>query len=197
MIDIKLDIRDFEVMTERMGAAADQIPFALSRALNDAANDTYEHLIEETWPKAVTVRNSNFLRHFLKTKYSSKYDLTVEIYDSSPDQRGHLALHAEGGIKTGKGAHLAIPTQNVDRGSAGVYKNERPSNLPGKVVKGNAIYQQTGRGKNRKLKLMYLLVRQANQPADVPFEQDFRQTMLDSATKHFTERMAEAMKTRR
>ena len=31
-------------------AAADQMPFALSRALNDAVKDAREHLIDKTWP---------------------------------------------------------------------------------------------------------------------------------------------------
>lgn len=79
----------------------------------------------------------------------------------------------------------------------GPFKNERPANLPGEVVKGNAIYQQTGRGKNRQLKLMYLLVSKATQPADVPFEADFQQTIREACERSFPQRIMEAMKTRR
>jgi hypothetical protein len=42
-------------------AAADQMPFALSRALNDAVKDAREHLIDKTWPNHVTVRDSQFI----------------------------------------------------------------------------------------------------------------------------------------
>lgn len=194
MFEFKIDVTPFEDEARRMNAAADQMPFALSRALNDAANETYESLIENTWTKAVKVRNPNFLRWSLKTKFSTKHDLCVEIYDQK--DRGHLALHADGGVKVGN-KQLAIPTSNVQRGERGVVANQRPSVLTRKVVKGNLIFQATGNGKGTKLKLMYVLARQANQPKDVPFREDFADMMQRSAEEHFSERMMEAMRTRR
>lgn len=196
MFEVNIDLAPFEEKVRAMGAAMDQIPFALSRALNDAADDTYNSLIETTWTKAVKVRNPNFLRWALRTKFSSKYDLSVAIYDNTQDQTGHLALHAGGGIKVGKG-RLAIPTNNVMRTARGDRKDQRPANLSRKVVKGNLIFQATGRGKNQKLKLMYVLAKQARQPKDVPFWEDFSKGMSDGVDRHFKDRIMEAMRTRR
>lgn len=195
MFEIKIDAAPFERLTEQMGAAMDQMPFAMSRALNDAANEAYEFLIDETWPKSVTVRNSNFLRWALRTKFSTKYDLTVSIYDNTPDHRGHLDLHAEGGIKTGAKGRIVIPTANVTKSARGW--SDRPSTLSRKVVKGNLIFQASGRGQKQGLKLMFVIARSARQPMDVPFQADFDTVMVESAQRHFVPRMIEAMRTRR
>ncbi|KWV59723.1 hypothetical protein AS156_30550 [Bradyrhizobium macuxiense] len=197
MFTFKIDLAPFEEQVKRMDAAIDQMPFALSRALNDAANDAYEYLIEETWPKAVKVRNASFLRWAMRTKFSTKYDLEVEIFDNTPDQRAHLALHAEGGVKLPKGAHLIVPTDNVSRGASGVRQSQKPANMVGKVVKGNKIYQAIGRGKTKHLKLMYVLVPRTQQPKDVPFHEDFEQIMIESSRRHFKERMIQAMRSRK
>lgn len=196
MFEVNIDVSPFEEKVRQMGAAMDQLPFALSRALNDAADETYNALIETTWTQAVKVRNPNFLRWALRTKFSTKYDLTVAIYDNTPDQRGHLALHAEGGLKVGRG-RIAVPTGNVTKTGSGVARDQRPSALSRKVVKGNLIFQATGRGKRQKLKLMYVLAKQARQPKDVPFWDDFSKDMTDSAKRHFSQRVMEAMRTRR
>lgn len=198
MFEVKIDASDFERVTSRMSAAADQMPFALSRALNDAAKETYEHLIGDTWPSAVTVRKPDFLRWALHTKFSTKHDLTIEIYDNTPDARAHLKLHAEGGTKLPKGKQLAIPIKgNVTRGPQGVAVNQRPRNLIGKVVKGNLIFQAQGAGKHRKLVLMYSLKPSAKQPKDVPFQRDFETVMREATAREFPKRMMEAMRTRR
>jgi hypothetical protein len=196
-MEIKLDVQPFFDAADRMNAFADQVPFALSRALNDAAYETYQYLIEDTWPQHVKVRNSNFLRWALRTKFSTKYDLRVEIYDHTQDQRAHLALHASGGTKTPKGSRLAIPTGNVRIGAHGVRKGQRPRDLQGAFVKGNALLMPVGKGRHRRLKAMYVLAPRVQQPADVPFQQDFETMMRESAAKHFPQRMMEAMRTRK
>jgi hypothetical protein len=195
MFDIKIDAAPFERLTERMDAAMDQMPFALSRALNDAANEAYNFLIDETWPRSVTVRNSNFIRWALRTKFSTKYDLTVTIYDNTPDHRAHLDLHAEGGTKTGQKGRLVIPTRNVTKGPRGW--SDKPSTLSRKVVKGNLIFQASGRGERQRLRLMFVMASNVRQPADVPFAADFDTVMTESARRHFVPRMMEAMRTRK
>jgi hypothetical protein len=171
--------------------------FALSRALNDAADEAYHFLIEDTWPKAVKVRNSNFLRWALRTNFSTKYNLRVEIFDNTSDQRAHLSLHAFGGTKTPKGSRLAIPTSSVRVGSHGVSPGKRPRNIPGGFIKGDVLYQPVGKGRHRKLRPMYVLTKKVDQPADVPFSMDFETQMRESAAKHFPQRMMEAMRTRK
>ncbi|SER58754.1 hypothetical protein SAMN05216548_12724 [Faunimonas pinastri] len=183
-------------MASLLDAAADQVPFALSQALNDAAEKTRDRLINETWPSHVTVRNKSFMKGALSTKgeRATKRKLSVTIYDKLG--RASLKKHAEGGVKQGKG-RLAIPSAKVSRGASGVRKTQRPANLQNKVVKGNAIYQRVGKGKRSKLKLMYGLARQARIKQDVPFESDFRRFMTEEVQRAFPGRIQAAMKTRR
>lgn len=197
MFEVKISSDDFARMTRKMDAAYSQMPFAMSRALNDAAKEAYDYIISDTWPTHVTVRNSSFLRYFLRTNFSDKANLRVEIYDSSPDQRGHLALHADGGTKEPKGSAFTIPTANVPRTGHGVREGLRARNLPRKVVKGNRIFQEYGPKRSRKLKLMYVLAKRVVQPKDVPFREDFATTITAAAHKHFPERMRQAMRTAR
>jgi hypothetical protein len=189
MFEIQIDAKPFEDMVERMGAAMEQMPFALSRALNDAATNAKQVLVNETWPSHVTERNKGFINWALQIERSTKYNLTVAIYDRS-EGRGHLMLHAEGGTRTGRG-RLAIPTAAVTRGAHGVRANQKPATMTQKVVTPNAIYQRQNRGK--KLVKMYTLKATVQQPADVPFEQDFETAMRESVTANFPQRMREAM----
>jgi hypothetical protein len=78
------------------------MPFALSRALNDAVKDAREHLIDKTWPQHVTMRNSQFIGWALRIDFSDKYNLEARIYDQSKGNV-HLKLHDQGGVKTTQG----------------------------------------------------------------------------------------------
>lgn len=195
MFDLQIDAGEFERKVADMGAALDQLPFALSRALNDAVKEARQVLTDETWPQHVTVRNNAFIGWALRTEFSTKYDLRVMIYDRSKGNV-HLNLHADGGVKTAKG-DFAIPTKAVTLTAHGVTDSQRPRNLARKVKIGNAIFQEQGRGKNKKLVKMFTLARTVKQPADVPFEQDFETAMRASITASFPQRMKEAMQTRR
>lgn len=195
MFELKLDIQEFERATANMGAAYDQMPFAVSRALNDAVKDTREVLVNETWPQHVQERNKSFIGWALHTEFSTKENLRVEIFDQS--NRAHLKLHADGGIKQSHG-RLAIPTYNVKAGAHGVRKGQRPRDLANKVVIGDGIYQRMRGGRNRgKLMLMYILKPSATQPADVPFRSAFEASMRTYAARYFPIRMMQAMRTRR
>jgi hypothetical protein len=88
MIEIKLDLSQFADAAKRMGAAVDQTPYALSRALNDAAFATRERLIHSTWPEHVKQRRSNFPGAVLRVERSNKIDLTVTIRDVSDKGQG-------------------------------------------------------------------------------------------------------------
>jgi hypothetical protein len=85
------------------------------------------------------------------------------------------------------------PTEPEQR----LVSDQRPANLRNKVVIGNSIYQQQGRGKNKKLVKMYTLAHQAKQPADVPFSEDFKTVISGRINAYFLPRIVEAMATRR
>ena len=141
-MEVILYTEDFERLTSRMDAAYDQIPFALSLAINDALFETKQVLTDVTWPRAVTVRNANFLDWALHIEKATKHNLAGAIYDSTPDQRAHLSMHADSGTKTPRGEALAIPSRNVARTSGGrVASYNRPRNLHNAVRIKNRIYQ--------------------------------------------------------
>lgn len=195
MIDVKLNMSQFQRAAKEMGGNIDQVPFALSKALNEAAKVTREHLITETWPKSVTVRNRGFMRASLWTEFSDKRNLRVSIYDKL--DHGNLKQHAEGGSRIPRGGRLAIPSVNVRRGSSGPVQSQRPRNLRRSVVKGNRIFQAVGRGKSSKLQLMYKLASSAMIKKDVPFHEDFAAVMRREAMRTFPDYMRAAMRTRR
>lgn len=198
MFDLKFDFTEFEARAKALDAAHDQVPFALSLALNNAVTNARQVLISDTWPQHVTVRNVGFIGWALRRLFATKQNLRVEIYDQSPDQRGHLALHAFGGTKTAKG-HLAIPPEGtVVRGPRGIRKSQTPTaiiaNTPKRALRITAKGIFVGAG--GRLNLKYLFRRSVQQPADVPFEEAFQDAIARDVRASFPAAMARAMKPR-
>lgn len=194
MIGLEIDIGAFERRAREMSASLDQLPFAIANSMNAAAVETRQEIISDVWPKAVTVRNRSFMRAALRVEFASKASLSVSIYDTLG--RAHLAKHARGGTKQGKG-RLAIPARDIPRGASGVRQSMRPMNLKRAVVKGGMIFQAVGRGKNSRLKLIYKLAPSAVIKKNVPFLEEFRARMLAKIDKGFPLALAKAMATRR
>lgn len=187
-------MRDFERAAQSMLAAADQVPFAISRTLNKAVLSTENRLANETWPSRVTVRNKGFLKAALAPEFSDKRTLRVALVDRLG--RASLGLHAKGGVKRAKG-NFAIPTSRVRRGPKGVVASQRPGSLKRKVVRGGLIFQATGKGRNQRLQLMFKLQPTTRIKADVPFHRDFARFMREEVRREFPKAVAQAMRTRR
>jgi len=197
MVEVTLYSENFERIVKQMDAAYDQMPFALMLALNDALFETKQVLTDATWPRSVTVRNARFLDWALHVEKATKDKLEGSIFDQTPDHRAHLKMHADSGLKVARGANLAIPSSNVDRtGDGRTVSRDKPRNLRNSVKIGNRIYQYQGKGKHRKLVFMYTLRPSVQIKADVPFRQDFKDAMRESAERHFVPRMMQAMRTR-
>jgi hypothetical protein len=199
MIKIEFDMHEVEERALSLGASIDQVPFAMATALNAAADMTRDYLIHETWPEHVIQRNTSFIGASLTTAgaRATKNVLTVEIYDKLG--RGHLKLHAEGGERRPLGARLAIPGENVAfaRTAGGVPARLKPRVLTNAVIKGDVLYQRVGRGKNKRLRLMYVLKPSGRIPKAVPFYEDFGQHMRDALEQSLPEAVKHAMETRR
>lgn len=196
MIDLKLDMSQFQRAALNAGGAIDQVPFALSKALNDAVKVTRDYLITETWPRSVEVRNQQFMRASLRMEFSDKRNLSVSIRDVLG--HGNLELHAKGGAKRVVGrAAMPTPAAKAHRGARGIQFNYRPMSLRRAVLKGNLLFQAVGRGKNSKLQLMYKLVRSVTVKKDVPFHEDFATVMRREVSRAFPIAMQRAMSTRR
>ena len=199
---------DFERAARRLDGAADQIPFALSQAMNDGLQAARDQIVERTWPGAVTVRNTRFMAVAMRREFASKRKLRVSLFDNIG--RGNLLLHEDGGSRRPRGAMIAVPSSDLKarRTGKGVPKGMRPGALGAAGFrKGNAIYTRTGtyqRGSKgspghdgRGLKLMYALTPTASIKADVPFEPDFDRAMTSAVWGSFGPRFLAAITGRR
>ena len=195
---LSFDMRDFDRAARNFDAFADQVPFALAGAMNDALEEARRELVEVTWPTHVQARNPNFMKAALTTRgnRATKNNLRVAIEDRLG--RASLSLHAEGGTKTPRGQALAIPTDALAgrRRASGVPKGLRPRSIPNSFRKGDILYQRVG-PKGRKLKPMYTLVPDAAIKADVPFGRDFDRAFTLGLARAFGPRIRAAMATRR
>lgn len=197
MFEVRFNLADFERQAKVLHGALDQVPFALSLALNDAIKQAREELVSETWPQHVTQRNATFIKRALRINFSTKRNLRAEVYDDLG--RAHLKLHAKGGVKQGK-HRLAIPPKGaVRRGAHGVVKSQRPAQIIANTPKRALRVTPRGIlvGKGGKLYLKYSFRPSANQPADVPFDRDFEAFMLRQVRASFPAALVRAMKSRR
>lgn len=197
MLDIKFDFSQFERAVEGIGGAIEQLPYALSVAMNEAAFTTRRHLVERTWPSHVTVRNTRFLNAALRIEKATKNSLVVSITDAGAPGRARLKQHDEGGTKLPKGSNLAIPARSSQ--ALGVRQGRRisPKSIPNTFRKGDAVYQRTGKGGRDGLRLLFVLKSSAKQPADVPLSKDFRDAMAAAMRDSFPKAMAKALASRR
>jgi len=195
VITLQIRVDDFIERAQRMDANLKQLPFALSLAMNRAATQTRSALIETTWPRGVTVRNTTFLRAALRTAFAAKNNLSVAIYDSLGP--ASLSLHDKGGVKIGKG-QLAIPLTAVRRtGRGAVVQADRPRNLARSFVRDAVIYRVRGRGQRRTIEPMFALRRQARLRKRVNFTEDFCASMAELLRTQFPQALARAISTRR
>jgi len=199
---IRFDFSEWDRAAQRLGAAVEQIPFALSVALNDAANKTRQRLADETWARHVEVRNRGFARYAMRLeKRATKRNLRVDIIENpSLNGRGNLALHAVGGTKTARKGKLAIPLKgSVQRTGRGVRASQRPGALIARTPKRALRITDRGIfvGEGGKLRLKFSLEQQARQPADVPFARDFQSMMREELRSSLPAAVARAMKTRK
>lgn len=194
MFRMEFDYKELSDYAKQVGARVDQIPFALSLAMNRSADVTRNLLIRETWPNHIHARNTSFIAASLTTKEAraSKSSLAVEIYDKL--DRGHLQMQAKGGTRAPRGANLAIPASTVPRTSRGVPKAMKPGNLVNSFKRKGMLFQRDKKGKVR---LVYTLKPRTPIPKRVPFHEDFQVSMQRELTRTIPMAVARAMATAR
>jgi hypothetical protein len=195
VMKIAFDFADLEQAAKRIGASAEQVPYALALALNRSAEVTRNLLIKSTWPQHVQQRNKSFIAASLTTRdaRASKSSLAVEIYDRL--DRGNLQMQAKGGQRTPHGgSNLAVPVSSVPKTSRGVPSRLRPKNMPTAVRKGDALYARDRKGR---LRLLYILKPSTKVPKRVPFYEDFAASMRRELQRTIPLAVAKAMQTRK
>ena len=192
MLALQIDFRDVERVMANLRAAQDQMPYAMALALNEATEKTRQHLIKQTWPSHIKQRNPSFIAASLTTKgaRANKRQLETEIYDRL--NRGHLMMHAKGGVRTPRSGHLAVPVSNVPKGARGVPQRLRPKNMTVRIK--DALYT---RDRSGRLRLVYVLKTATKIPKRVPFFEDYQTVMSRELHRAIPAAVARAMATRR
>ncbi len=174
-----------------------QMPYILSRTINDAVEDVYDDISGPVWRVAFPgAKNPRFARNAFTTRpKSTKDNLTVAIkqtVDNKGRKRLYLANHEAGGAKIkGPGGHrFAIPTvKGPKRGAYGISEKLRPKNILASDDKyfkeGNSILKR-GKKKNTRV---YSLAQNAKITKKFRFyteaEHTFVQVMDHHWNKHF------------
>jgi hypothetical protein len=111
LASVTMDLRQFHSAARSMGIfAADQVPFAISRAINDTLfQETRPQIIGPTWAAAFTQRNKGLPRASIRVNKSHKSHLVGEVYDALG--KANLAVHARGGARPKPSSQLAIPNK--------------------------------------------------------------------------------------
>jgi hypothetical protein len=197
--ELTFDMSDFEKFaTQKLGAAIDQIPYAMALTLNDSVFAARRVLTESTWPSHVQVRSACFISAALRVLRATKSDLTVAIYDRLG--RGNLALHAKGGVSGPKTARrFAIPSPEIRRGARGVVSRDKVRALIDRYPRRSLRVTKTGvyLGVQGRLKLLYRFAPSVVIKRDVTFAEDFAYTMTQEIAANFSRNIARAMATRR
>lgn len=213
-ISVKTNVSD---LSRRIRSYRDQIPQATSAALTKTAFDIRQEIVQTTWPKSVTVRNSRFMNAALRVKSASKRMLTASVFDNLG--RNYLARLESAGTKVPVGKNLAIPARDVEgmiRGGSGAIKKAyKPRNLLNKsrffrtTLKSGmdaiverpagkeAGIRKTNRLKRGPLKVWYLLEPKAHIPKLFPFYEAARRVVDRRFALNFRNAFRRAVMTRR
>jgi hypothetical protein len=200
-MSIKIDMREVEQLADRIGAARDQIPFAMSKTLNDAAFITRGVLTKETWPQHVSQRNPSFPSAVMHVNKATKDNLEVEITETR-DSTVSLKAHAEGGVKVAP-KRFAIPMPAYREGKmtqhglrldarARAIINRYPKQAVRITDKGIFVADKGGR-----LRLVFVFKQAVNIKKDVPIYEDFAQTVETTIQRELEPALLMAMRTRK
>jgi hypothetical protein len=189
-VSVKFDAADFAKRAEQLSGAIDQLPYVMSRLMNDAAFQARRVLSESTWPSHVHQKRTSFPGVALHVQKATKSDLTVIIVDTLG--RAHLQQHSQGGVVRARGRNLTIPPKGTTRRiSARQLIDRTPKRALRRTPTGIFV------GQGGMLHLKYSLKPSVTIRADVPFVPDFEDAMRRSVSAGFPAMMDQAMKTRK
>lgn len=196
MVTVRYDMREFERKARQMGIfAADQLPFAISKTLNDTMfKDTRPHIIGPTWSSAFVVRNKGLARASMRVETSTKGKLSAGVFDALG--KADLARHATGGAKTHSGT-LAIPNRaKVKLHARGKtpWARELDRIVPKRalrVIRGKGIFV----GQGGRLHLFFSFAESASLDKRFRFYEDFRRVSLAGIGRRFPANIQRAINT--
>lgn len=159
---MKIDIQvDATKIIDSLRGMEGQMRFAMSKALNDTANDA-QKAIQDGLGQRFTLRRPEFIKRTIKRErqdFATKEKLEAVV--RIDPARDVLAKHEAGGTKTPtKGRAIALPTEHVRRTKAQIIgKAQRPKALlaSGKAfTKAGQLMARVGRGAKALLRVAYV-----------------------------------------
>jgi hypothetical protein len=139
-----------------------QIDFGTALGLTNTAKEG-QQAVMKSLGDTFTLRGQWFQqsnKYGIKVKMATKTDLTAEVRTAAD----WLELHETGGVKTGNGHRLAVPTENVRRNKRLIIqKGQRPGALRGKrtfvlqTKHGAVLFQRKFKGKRSVIVALYNL----------------------------------------
>lgn len=169
----------------------DQLPFATSKALNDAARAVRETIIDKTYPKSFDPKSKGFPKAAFFREFANKRKLEARVFDRF--EKDYLVNQAKGGIKQKRGRFVAIPAQERPKVSGrATYRRVSPRTVLNKPkafvqnVNGQPMILER-RTKNRyPLKRLYIL--HDGNPR-IPKRFPFYEVAMNVAQKTFDKRL--------
>jgi hypothetical protein len=107
MIELKIDFSEVLQLADDLHVAADQVPFAVARTMNDELFKAREAVVTEFQNK-MNVRNPNFPSAVLRVQTASKQNLSGAIVEQSPSHI--LGDHDQGATREAAGHRFAVPS---------------------------------------------------------------------------------------
>jgi len=183
-----------------------QMPFAMSQALNDAAFETRRNTIERVWPSDVDAKNKSFMKAAMmpirgnNRATKKKLRSIVQNHPTGAMHKDYLQRLAVGGLKHANGRSIAIPAADRPpvRGRAGYNRNaprtvlDRPKAFK-QTVGGQQMILERRTKKRYPLKRLYLLEqRSLNVPKQFSFYEDSQRFAKGAFNRNFGRRFAAA-----
>lgn len=179
---MKIDIRvDATHVINNLAGLGGQMRFAMSKALNDTANDA-QRAIQDSLSQRFTLRRPDFIRRTIKRERPNDFatkDKLEAVVRIDPT-RDVLAKFEDGGTKTPtQGKAIALPTEAVRRTKAQIIqKSQRPRALvaAGRAFsKGGQLILKARRGVGAALRVAYIFKASVRIPKRLAF--------VDTATR--------------
>jgi hypothetical protein len=200
MISISITMQGLDELQRKLRAQQKQIPFATALAVTKTAQQAQQDVTAAL--PALFDRPNPFTMRSIGYTGASKVDLTSKVF-IRPKQAEYLKRQITGGTRLPRGRGLAQPTNvpldqygNVRRAWLRQVKN-RKDVFSGEVGGVDGLWQRTGKGGARGLKLLLAYESKAEYQPRLDFASLVRRSVERNLTRNVHEAIKYAMRTAR
>ena len=190
-MDINVESNVSTLMKAMDAFGKDQLPFATSKALNDAAKAVRETIVEKTYPQSFEPKSKGFAKAAFFRAFANKRNLEARVFDRL--EKDYLVNQAKGGIKQKRGRYVAIPAQERPKVSGrATYRRVHPRNVLNRPkafvqdVNGQPMILERRTKKRYPLKRLYIL---HDASPKIPKRFPFYEVGVNVAQKTFDKRL--------